>query len=421
MNNLRFGHLEQAAAAADRVLQSWGLSWLPGVKAELKALDEAGGAAMGALTASSQKTAAQIDKIRETAERAKAALKDMLGASKPALYGEYAQRGAEQPGHALPQVPAIPAADKDTTQKIDRDATAMYERDLKAFMANATAKENSLNAQLAMHQITTSQWLAQTTDALEDEKQDVQATYAAELADERITDDQRADLRTKLQEQLEEIAKKEQQAQIKAAEQAKQAWTEMFSGINSAFESQINALLTGAETFHTAMRKTLADLIEQFAKFSINKLLTGGESLLGNALGIGSIGTAAATTANTTALGVLTTATTALTAAMTGATAATGASAATAGGSGLFAGLAGLTHLFGFAEGTPYVQNTGFAVIHQGEMITPADLNPNNPANSLSLAGGQRGKRFRRRRRHEPHAQLGRRPRQYGRSRARSG
>ena len=391
------------------------------MKAELKALDEAGGAAMGALTAAAQKTAAQIDKIRETAEQAKAALKDMLGASKPALYGEYAQRGAEQPGHALPQVPAIPAADKDTTQKIDRDATAMYEQDLKAFMANATAKENSLNAQLAMHQITTSQWLAQTTDALEDEKQDVQATYAAELADERITDDQRADLRTKLQEQLEEIAKKEQQAQIKAAEQAKQAWTEMFSGINSAFESQINALLTGAETFHTAMRKTLADLIEQFAKFSINKLLTGGESLLGNALGIGSIGTAAATTANTTALAVLTTATTALTAAMTGATAATGRER---------------RHSrrqrpvrWPRWPHAPVWLRRGYAVRAEHRLRSDPPGRDDHAGRSQPEQSGELAepcwrptrKRFRRRRRHEPHAQLGRRPCQYGRSRARSG
>jgi hypothetical protein len=52
--------------------------------------------------------------------------------------------------------------------------------------------------------------------------------------------------------------------------------------------------------------------------------------------------------------------------------------------------LAGALH---FSEGTDYVPTTGFHHLDRGEMVVPADMNPNNPANSLGAGsfGGQRG------------------------------
>ena len=50
--------------------------------------------------------------------------------------------------------------------------------------------------------------------------------------------------------------------------------------------------------------------------------------------------------------------------------------------------LAGMLH---FSEGTPYVPRTGFHHLDQGEMVVPAHMNPNNPANSNSLGGGGGG------------------------------
>ena len=176
------------------------------------------------------------------------------------------------------------------------------------------------------------------------------------------------------------------------------------------------------------MKKIAADLviqmIEFFERLAVEKAALGLGNLFGQGPGglLSSLGSAltgggaaaaaaAATTANTTALATLTAAITALTGATTAQAATSGAGAA-AGAGGLFSGLGDLVHLFGFAEGTPYVQGTGLALLHAGEMVTPADLNPNNPRNSLSFAGGQRGLGEQRRRRHaQPPQPLWRRPR----------
>jgi len=44
----------------------------------------------------------------------------------------------------------------------------------------------------------------------------------------------------------------------------------------------------------------------------------------------------------------------------------------------------GVSKLFGFAEGTPYVPQTQLAVVHQGEMIIPADQ-------AAAIRGGEAG------------------------------
>jgi hypothetical protein len=84
----------------------------------------------------------------------------------------------------------------------------------------------------------------------------------------------------------------------------------------------------------------------------------------------------AATTANVTATGTAAGSTLANTLSTDANTIATNFQAA----------VASVAALFGFAEGTPMVQQTGLALIHQGEMIVPAHLNPNNVGNSLGIA-----------------------------------
>ena len=135
------------------------------VQDRLKGLDEAGGAAMGSLSAAAKNTADQIAGIEKAAEKARAALHDLLGANTPLLLGEYAGQGQEKPGHALPQVPAMESADKEK-DKTDRDAIEAEMIAIRQLIDDygelARAKIKSADDALAHQRISVQQWLAAT-------------------------------------------------------------------------------------------------------------------------------------------------------------------------------------------------------------------------------------------------------------------
>jgi hypothetical protein len=123
-------------------------------------------------------------------------------------------------------------------------------------------KEALLEEQLKDHKITTAQWLEQTTSALDAEKQHVQATYAAELADARITSDQKAGLRVREQQLIDEISKKELAAEIKATEATTAAWKSGADKVADVLNSQVDGLLKGTETFGRAFRNMMISAVE---------------------------------------------------------------------------------------------------------------------------------------------------------------
>jgi hypothetical protein len=122
--------------------------------------------------------------------------------------------------------------------------------------------------------------------------------------------------------------------------------------IAGIMNSQVNGLLKGTESIAQAFRNMAASIIEDLIKVAI-KLAA--EAAAMEALSLATGG----------ALGGF-----------------------GAGGIGRF--LAGALH---FAEGTDYVPTTGFHHLDQGEMVIPAHMNPNIPANSLGAGsfGGQSG------------------------------
>ena len=149
---------------------------------------------------------------------------------------------------------------------------------------------------------------------------------------------------------------------------------------------------------------SLKDLTEQLIKLGVNTALTGIENIGKGALGIGQTATQdVALTTNTAALTTLNGAMAALIATLTGNTAVTSAQAtstlantvstdANTIATNFQAAVAGISSLIPkFASGTPFVPQNMLAVIHQGEMVVPAQMNPNNPANSNSLGGGSFG------------------------------
>jgi hypothetical protein len=204
-----------------------------------------------------------------------------------------------------------------------------------------------LAEQLKMHQSTMAQWLAQTKDALADERQDVTATYAAEMADATITTAEKIKLKKEEQKQLDAISKQEAAAEIKAAEDSVKGWMAMGDAIAGILNSQVNGLLKGTESIQKAFANMVASVIEDLIKLGV-KILAEAAAMETLSLATGG------------ALGGF-----------------------GAGGIGSFIG-----NLLHFDEGTDYVQQTGPAIIHQGEQIVPADQNPNNPANRGDGGGG---------------------------------
>jgi hypothetical protein len=358
--------------------------------------------AFGGLNSGAERLEFNLQAVRDQATAAKDAMHAFLAAS-DTLH----DRPPVTSNAAKPQPGAMNLGGNAGADEAAKAAEAEANLEVDAYKRAATAKAQILDEGLKTHQLTMSQWLAQTVDALNDEAQDVSATYDAELQIAGLTSAKKLEIAKQEADALAEIQHQIVAAQAKAAEQAAQQWQSVMQTINSAFDSQIAGLLGGTENWHRAFLNVLKDLTEKLVEFGINKALTFGENAVGGALGIPGAGGAAGgavTTANTSAVSLLTAsinalnvamggvvpAATAQTVATTANTTATGASdAVSAAGTTATLGntvatisntiatdAAAIAHFFGFATGTPYVKNTGLALIHQGEAILPADSNP---------------------------------------------
>lgn len=151
-----------------------------------------------------------------------------------------------------------------------KDAEAEASAEVDAFKNAAKEKEQILDEQLKTHQLSMSQWLGQTVDALADEAQDVKATYDAELQIAGLTSAQKINIAKQEANALAEIHKEVQAASAKAAEQTAQQWQSAMNTINSAVDGQIKGLLTGTENWHTAFKNVLADLTVKTIEFFVN-------------------------------------------------------------------------------------------------------------------------------------------------------
>jgi hypothetical protein len=314
-----------------------------------------GAAAFGGLDAAAARTSMQLSDIASGAENAKRQIAALLaeGAKQGGLsrHGEGEGGLAGEGGAVKPQVPQmdIGGAAKAAAEML-KIAEAEASAEVDAFKKAAAAREKLLDEQLKMHQLTMGQWQAQTVDALADEEQDVKAAYDRELQAAGLTSAQIITIKKKEADAIADIEEKITATNAKAAEDEVKQWTSVASSIAGIMNSQVNGLLRGTETIAQAFRNMAASAIENLIKLGIQ---------------------IAAQAAALEALSII-----------------SGGALGGFGAGGVGSWLVGA--LFpSHATGTPYVQNTGLAVIHQGEMVTPAHLNPNNPRNSLdALAGG---------------------------------
>lgn len=269
----------------------------------------------------------------------------------------------------------------------------------------AASQKSALDAQLKEHAISEQSWLSQSIAALNTEKSAVSAAFDAEIAAAQNDYSRRTALETQKVAALASIDKQIQVDQQQAAEKYAALWQSATQGFVSDLDAQIGPLLNRTETLRQALGKVIISMTEQLAKFGLNTILTGNSTLgIGGILGGGGAGIGGGVSALTAALGLNTVAQTAGNAAQAASTAAsiTGTTAnvaGTASNDALAAAtlpntaatlantvatqFAAIGHFFGFATGTPFVPETTLAVVHKGEQIIPAGLNPLNPANRI--------------------------------------
>jgi hypothetical protein len=285
---------------------------------------------------------------------------------------------------------------------------ASIQGQIRAQQELARATLDHAQAEVKLKIITPSAGESASIDALKKEQAAVDALYAKQLALAGLTATKKQELANQEVAFNDQVALKIQEAQEKAAEAAQKSWDSAMKQVNSAFDSQISGLLKGTESWRTAMKNAAASVTEDLIKAGVNKMLTGGENMLGGLFGMGPNAAGAAGSpamrANTSALTALNGQLAALLGVLgvhTGATVAnTGASLANTGASGInttahavtatsligntlstlantvATEAAAIAHVLGFATGTPMVQQSGLAVIHQGEAIVPAAMNP---------------------------------------------
>lgn len=232
----------------------------------------------------------------------------------------------------------------------DKAQLTDLEAEIDAYKAQAKQKETILAEELKTHQISMKQWLQQSRDALEDERQDMQDAYSRELAIAGLTSAQIANIKKQEQQALAQIDQQELQDQMKAAEATQKQWQEAASTIENAFNSQLHGLLSGTTSWSQAMKNIALDLAEDFIK-AIEKMVVQW------IMGIAQMKTASAALS----LG--------------------------GGAGGLFGSLlGGLGGLIGLSSGAWEIPGTMPALLHAGEMVVPA-----GPASAMreSMGGGQ--------------------------------
>ena len=135
-----------------------------------------------------------------------------------------------------------------------------FDEELQSAQDTQRGIADTLNNELKLHQITMSQWLKQSDDALDAEALAVIDAADKALASFALTSQQKQAIMQKEAHALAEIAKQESDDQAKAAEDSLKAWKSFNDDITEAFTSQVDGLLKGTSSFATAFKNAIATL-----------------------------------------------------------------------------------------------------------------------------------------------------------------
>lgn len=248
-------------------------------------------------------------------------------------------------------------------QKINEqiDAWRQYYEKLKIYEKNAvdTFKE------------TESQKVANLLAALNQREAAIKELYQKELNVVGDDANKQADIRRRMNKEIEAIDKERMQLEAENLKKSLQEWESTINSITGAFNSQLRGLLAGTTTWAQAMRNIAANLvikmIEEFEKLAIVKPLS---SMLASSLSAPTELFSGLVKAVSGMFGPLSAGFTSFFAPTLGPAAPAAGAAAAA------AEVAASTAAVGsFEFGTDYVPRTGLAMIHQGERIIPASQN----------------------------------------------
>jgi hypothetical protein len=192
--------------------------------------------------------------------------------------------GANGEGAAAPAPkPNVPNMDTTvgTQAKAAADAAKQaFSEEMQAAQDTEKGIETALNNELKTHQITMSQWLAGTNQALDAEALAVINAADKATAATALSSAQKEAIWAKEAHELQQIADQEANAQAKAAEQSVQEWNKATGEINNAFTSQIGGLLKGTTSWAQAFKNVLTTLTESVIKFFVNWGLKAAENVV---------------------------------------------------------------------------------------------------------------------------------------------
>jgi hypothetical protein len=248
---------------------------------------------------------------------------------------------AENVSSTKPQAPALAVPNKQAISAAQEEAQA----EIKAAQESYQSQVTTLKALQKEHLITEQQMTAETiaaVNAREDEQ-------LAALNKEEQTVGLSAVQYVKIESEKTQIIMKAIADRQKALDHAQQeeikSWNSALQPLESAFNSQLQKMLSGGETFGQGMQKIFANLvtqiIEELMKLALEEAVV--FAVTGSFGNVGGLGT-----------GIV----------------------------------GGIGKILGFDEGTNLVTQSGLAVIHQGESIVPAQgSGPYSPGGGGSGGG----------------------------------
>lgn len=195
---------------------------------------------------------------------------------------------------APPATQQVPNLDIQTGARAKDAAEAVklaFQSEVEDAQAAAKKIEETLNAELKTHQLTMSQWLAQTEGALSAEQDAIKAAGDKAVASAKLTSNQKIAIANQEKKELDKIALQRVAAEDKAAEQVSADWKKAMDTLNGALEGQINGLLTGVTTWRQAVKNVLTSLTEDIIKFFLKWGLESAENVAKQLLGIGLVNT----------------------------------------------------------------------------------------------------------------------------------
>ena len=167
-------------------------------------------------------------------------------------------------GAPKPQVPEFntgSGSSKDSTAAEARqEITQAFDTSVQDAREAAQDVTQSLNSMVKGHVISWQEWTAASKTALDQEAADVQAAAQKALSSAGLTSAEKIAIARREEEILHQIHREEVSDEEKAQNEIAAGWRKMFDGVFRDFNSAFQGMLTGHETFRSAMVKVFDDI-----------------------------------------------------------------------------------------------------------------------------------------------------------------